>query len=140
MKHIDDDKLVQYALEAYQDQDEGKKVETHLADCPQCRASLAAIRKELDLIGSLRPGTEEYPIPVIRQRKPLLFSLARSAALIIFGTCIGLGLAHLNRPQQICVLPAYDRAQTATFHQAGYVIAEATAVKLNMLIAEPDGR
>lgn len=130
MTHLNEDQLLEYALEIYADEEMRAESEAHLRECPQCRTLLSKIKSELEFIGSIRPKVTEYHMPFPKRRESFLTAVLRTAALLIFGACLGFGIAGMNRSEPVCVMPAYNVAGAPTESEYGPVVSEATVVKI----------
>jgi len=131
MTHLNEDQLLEYALEIYADEKKRRETEAHLRECPQCRTLLSKIKSELEFIGSIRPRVTEYLMPFPKQRESFLTALLRTAALLILGACLGFGIAGINRPESVCVMPAYNIAGAPAALEYGPIVSEATVVRIS---------
>lgn len=126
MKHIDGDKLLEYALETVSEVGERKEIERHLDDCPECRSQLKAIRDDLEFIGSLKPSLTEPKPEVSPRRKKYLYGIIRAAALIIFGFFIGLAVSGGSEPEDVYVTPCYVQLTPPADSLEGFAESDAT--------------
>ncbi|MEW5924533.1 MAG: hypothetical protein AB1746_11155 [Candidatus Zixiibacteriota bacterium] len=134
MMHIDEDKLLQFALGIHDDALETEKIKLHLADCIECRTALVKIKDELDFMGSIRGDMPAHPIPLLHPRRRLFSALLRTAAMLAIGIFVGLGIARMEQAEPIYVIPAYIVPSPSTYSQSGHVVQEATYVRLNHVI------
>ena len=129
MIHLKEDQLLEFALETNPDDSVRAEIETHLASCPDCRASLAKIKNDLDFIGSIRPRANIFPMPSPKRKESVMFAIIRTAALLILGAFVGIGIAGWSRTEPVCVMPAYNIAAAPADLGDRLVISEATAVQ-----------
>ena len=107
MTHYDEDKLTEFALELLDTPDESREIEEHLAGCAECRARLESIRHDLDSLGSVGVQSAPIPLPRSERKRPLMVSILRIAAVLVFGMVIGYGAARWQNVEPVCVGPAY---------------------------------
>ena len=104
MNHIDDDALMKIALQLFEEGEEAAFHE-HISACNDCRARLARIQQDIELIGSLEPRIEKPFIPLPRARGLRIHAWFRVAALILIGFASGYGVSQLSDDQIVCVVP-----------------------------------
>ena len=131
MIHFNEDKLLEYALETSPDHADRAEIAEHLADCPECRTMLEVIRKDIEIIGSVRPLQPVLRIPGLRARSNFTYRALRIAALIIFGMAVGLGASKWVYRQPAEVLPAYIMLSPPPDSVNSYVVADATGISEN---------
>jgi len=126
MKHIDDDWLLEYALETVSGTGERQEIERHIDDCSECRSRLETIRDDLNFIGSLRPRLTEPKAEILPRRKKYLYGIIRAVALIIFGFFIGLGVSGWGDEDEVYVTPCYVQLSPPADSLEGYAQSDAT--------------
>ncbi len=126
MKHIDEDRLLEYALNTIDDADERGEIESHLEECGECRSRLEIIGEDLDFIGSLKPDLNNaIPKTTTRKRK-YLYGMIRAAALIVFGFVIGLAVSGGSERADVYVTPCYVRLSPPADSLGGFAESDAT--------------
>jgi len=128
MKHISEDKLLEFALETCE-VSERPAIEEHLNKCAECREMLDRIRGDIELIGGIKPktGFVSQPIPV---RRSILPGILRMAAVITIGFVLGYGSSSLTKSDPVCVSPSYERLSPPADSVAGYAIPDATDIPI----------
>ena len=126
--HIDEDRLLQYALGALPDQAVTIGVEQHLACCAECRSRLNEIKGDVDVIGSIRPNITPLGIPRQYSRPALWARMLRVAAVFAFGITIGFGTSNWLREESTCISPAYVEMSPAASSVYGFAATDATEV------------
>jgi hypothetical protein len=115
--HVNEDKLLQYALEASPTDAERVSIAEHLAICSECSARLEEIRKDIEIIGGVQPRRQELRIPGPRPRHNFVYPVIRAAALFIFGPPIS--RSHrpliLSAPTSFLMQPRYQSVTTSIF-------------------------
>ena len=139
MMHIDEDKLLRFALGIHDNVSEEEKIKSHLADCDECRTAFVKLKEELDFMGSIRGDMAPPQIPMLHARKSFFPALLRTAAMLAIGIFAGLGIARIEKAEPIYVVPAYTAPTLSMYGQTGQVVQEATDVKINNIII-PAGR
>lgn len=130
MTHIDESRLLQFALGTQPGAPDEDALKSHLKTCTMCRAALANIGQELALLGSMRFAAKSPPPRLIHRQRSRWVALSRAAALVLIGVFGGMGIAALSQSERVCVLPAYDRGAAPPVSEAGYAMSEATTVTL----------
>jgi anti-sigma factor RsiW len=130
MTHIDEDRLLAYALEVLESDSEREEISTHLAGCPECRARLGNVQKDIEIIGSLRPYRRVLAVPNPKARRLTVYSLLKAAALVVFGVCIGFGASSLVRQEPTAVVPSYFVLSPPDDCLSGCAVSDATAASL----------
>jgi hypothetical protein len=128
MTHIDDDRLLEYALKTRDDPDFRGRIEAHLSCCRKCRGALAKILEELDFIGSIELSGEGRPVRIIRRPASFRSGLLKAAALIIFGLIGGFSIGSLGHADKIAVVPADARYFPSAPAREGVTATDATTV------------
>lgn len=128
MIHFNDDKLLEYALETASDDSGRAEIEAHLAVCPGCRDRLDEIRKDIEIIGSIRPLQPVLSISPKRTHSDFIYRALRTAALIILGIAMGFGASKLVYRQPATVLPAYFTLSPPPDSVRSYVAADVTGL------------
>ncbi len=129
MIHISEDQLLEYALEAC-DENERLKIEEHIESCERCSEALNRIRQDIDLIGSIRPTKSPMAQPVpASQRGSFVSSLLRVAAILAIGFVIGYSTSSITRPDSIDIAPAYVQLSPPADSLAGYAPSDGTGVE-----------
>ena len=131
MIHLNEDKLLEYALETFTNHAERAEIAEHLANCPECRTMLEVIRKDIEIIGSIRPLQPVLRIPGLRPRSNFTYRALRIAALIVFGMAVGLGASKWIYRQPAIVMPAYITLSPPPDSVNSYVVADATEISAN---------
>ena len=54
MDHINEDKLLEYALETLDNEAERAEIEGHLKSCPDCREKLSGLNGDIEAIGGIK--------------------------------------------------------------------------------------
>jgi hypothetical protein len=130
MNHINDDKLLAYALEVSDSDAEHANIAAHLSDCAECRAQLEEIRKDIEVIGSVRPSRQLLEIPDRTQRHVTMPSILRIAALLIFGFVVGYGSSNLFFQEPVSVIPSYHTLSPPSDPLRGYAVSDATDISV----------
>ena len=139
MTHIHEDRLLEYALDTVEDGETRNGIESHIEECEECRAALARIRRDIEIIGGIAPDlavareipTSASDMPesqVSGQRRGRLIPVARAAALILFGIAVGLGGASWFSEEPATVVPQYFQAGATHDTLYGYAVSDATAM------------
>jgi len=131
MNHINEDKLLEYALEVLPDRAESDVIERHLESCPDCAAILEKIRGDLELLGSIRPNHPVLKIPFRRARIRFVYSLIKAAALLILGMAAGYGISNWINEEPAVVSQAYLRLSPPPDSTLGFAAADATEISSN---------
>ncbi len=107
MIHPDDDKLLDYALEIHSDELSDIEITDHLAACPGCRTRLENLRRDIDIIGGIRPNRPMLTMTTPRRLSDLLYQAVRVAALILLGMAVGYSASNWIHNRSALVSPAY---------------------------------
>jgi anti-sigma factor RsiW len=106
MNHIDDDRLLEYALDLTDD--ENKSVITsHLSQCLDCTKRLAAMKADVGLLAGVSPRRPPVQMPGRGSHNRFAFRLMQAAAFIVLGFFGGLGAAGLMDRAPRIVSPLY---------------------------------
>jgi hypothetical protein len=126
MNHIDEDRLLNYALEAYPNDEERAVISGHLMECSECRGSLVKLRNDIKVIGSIRPRERYIRLPGPIKRSPLKYSILKAAALIIIGILIGIGLSNFIYQSKPSVAPMRIKISPPGDSVGRYAVSDAT--------------
>jgi hypothetical protein len=131
MIHPSDDKLLELALELFDDA-ETRSLQEHVSLCAECRARFERIRSNTDLLGSISPVSNAPPMPLWRARRPVLYPLLKAAALLVVGFLGGLAAADLVRKPEVNVVPSYLIVSSPPDSITRCPVSEATAQGVNL--------
>ena len=109
MNHIDEDVLMKMALQLLEESEEATLRE-HLSSCEDCKARLARIQQDMELIGSLEPRIEKPLIPLPKSRGFRIPAWFKVAALLVIGFVSGYGVSQLSDGQVVCIFPYHVRS------------------------------
>jgi len=126
MNHLNEDKLMEYALETSISHAEDAEIAEHLTLCPECRKRFEDLRKDNEILGSIQPLRPALSIPCQRVRFNPVYRAIRIAALIIFGIVLGSAGSRWANRQPATVSPAYVLLSPPPDSVAGCVVADAT--------------
>jgi anti-sigma factor RsiW len=132
MNHINEDKLLEYALETSADSAERSEIAAHLAICPECHKRLEDFQNEIKIIGGIRPFRPALSIPTRQVRSNFIYRVLRTAALIILGIAAGLGGSRLANRHPAMVSPAYLTLSPPPDSVNSYVVADATLISAEL--------
>jgi len=107
MSHIDEDRLLAYALEILDRDSERDEVGAHLAGCAECRMRLEGVRRDVETIGSARPYGHALRISNPKARGRRVYAVIKAAAMIVLGVVVGLGASRLVHHPSAEVVPQY---------------------------------
>ena len=128
MNHIDDDKLLEYALELCSSDSERADIATHLAECQDCAAKYEKVRSDVGIIGSIRPSETYIGMPRHRSRQTFVYATLRAAALITVGLIAGIGISSRSTVKHICVSPSYVIVSPPESSAGGCSASDATGI------------
>jgi anti-sigma factor RsiW len=128
MIHINEDKLLQYALEVSPTDAERAVIAEHLATCSECSARLEELRKDIEIIGGIQPRKQELRMPVPRPRHNHVYPIIRAAALFIFGIAVGFGASNWIHRQPAYISPAYLTLSPPPDSVSTQVVSDATEI------------
>lgn len=126
--HINEDKLLQYALEVFSTDSERAGIAEHLAICSECSARLEELRKDIEVIGGIQPRRQELRMPSPRPRHNFVYPIIRVAALFIFGILVGFGMSNWIYRQPTYISPSYLTLSPPPDSISTYVVSDATGV------------
>lgn len=103
MKHIDEDLLLEYALEIPENRAGHEVVAAHLRECSECRNRFQAIIRDIEVLGSLRPHWQALRLPNPRAGRRQVRTFMKAAVLITFGMLVGFGAGRWidNQPAEV---------------------------------------
>ena len=130
MIHIDENRLLEYALEICPGT-EKTEIAGHLAGCSRCSAVLGKIQDDMRAIGGVRPHVRSRGVSNRHSRYTVMFSILRAAALIIFGIFIGYGASGWLHRAPAPVSPSYIRPSPPEDLLKGIAVSDATEVPLS---------
>ena len=128
MNHINEDKLLEYALELITDKAERNTIGTHLQQCSTCHSAFTNIQNDIRVISSVRPRSAAMANPNKRENRNILWPLLRAAALIAFGISVGYGASTWTHKEPSCISPAYMTFDTPENATTGLAVSDATEV------------
>jgi len=128
MNHIDEERLLEYALEVCSDESDHTDIERHLGDCSQCRDRLKVIKEDIEIIGGVRPSQAVLSLPGTKARNSMVYPLLRAAALIIFGIFVGFGAASWINQKPAFVSPAYVTLTPPDLTLEASAVSDATEI------------
>ncbi|GEM_PF-2921085 len=95
MNHIDEDRLLEFALEIIDGDTEGRAaIAAHLEQCPECAVRLKNLTGDLDLIAGVRPYQPLLSVPNPKGRRALVYSIIRAVAFVAIGVFVGFSAAR----------------------------------------------
>ena len=106
--HIDEDKLLKYALKIVEDDEERIEIERHLEACQSCRSTLKKALSDIDIISNIQLDRPVAATSTAQRKRSVLYPLFRAAALIIIGMAMGFGASSawlIDKPTR--VVPQY---------------------------------
>lgn len=127
MIHIDDDRILEYALEICSDS-ERSEIAAHLAECSRCGAELGRIQNDLQAIGGVRPRVRLTGMSGRRSRQTIVYSILRAAALIVFGILVGYGASSWLHSVPAPVLPSYMKLSPPEDLPTRVAVSDATEI------------
>ena len=80
MKHIDEDKLLAYALETLTSDIERTEIQSHLDSCHECRQNFELIQGDINILGGVKAPTKMLQKPITRRTHFPLRAISRAAA------------------------------------------------------------
>lgn len=132
MNHIDDDRLLEYALKTRNDPDFTGEIERHISECESCRAALVRIQNELVFLASVE-FKDEIPPCEIPRSSSIWTGVLKAATLIVLGLVGGYVMASLDRSDGPVVLPPSSSFSALATAAGGMAVSEATSVNLRDL-------
>jgi len=145
MKHSSEDELLLYALEATVSNRERDGIAAHLEVCSECRSRLEGIRKELEVLGSVRPPGRALQMPgsSLQGREPWIDdagtiqgarragygnTVLRAATFAVVGFLVGLGTSNWIHREPVLVSPAYVTLSPPAQSIAAHAACDATDI------------
>lgn len=128
MSHINEDRLLEYALELSSSDSERADIAAHLAECQDCAERLEKIRSDVGIIGGIRPSKTYIGMPRQHSRQTFVYAILRAAALIIIGIFAGLGMSSRFTNEHVCVSPSYVIASPPEPSAGGCSASDATGI------------
>jgi hypothetical protein len=128
MTHNSEDELLRYALEVIANEEERASTAAHLAVCSECRVRLEDLRKDIQIVGGVRPRRRVLLIPNSRPREVLTYTILRTAALIILGSLIGFGASKGVHRELEFVSSGYVTLSPPTDSLTAYTVSDATDI------------
>ena len=126
--HINDDKLLQYALEISPTDKERAVIAEHLAICSECRSRLEELRRDIEIIGGIQPRRQELRMPGPRPRHNFAHPIIRAAALFILGIAVGFVASNWIQREPAYISPAYLTLSPPPDSVSTYVVSDATEI------------
>ncbi len=123
MKHLDDDKLLELALEL-PDEEEAILLKEHLSGCQTCREKYEAIKSRSEIIGSFDPVIENASYPLPQRSGRTLNVFMKAAAILIAGFAAGYFTSQVSQPQSYYVIGQDLTVNTPADTLAGFVSLE----------------
>jgi predicted anti-sigma-YlaC factor YlaD len=145
MKHSSEDELLLYALEATVSSGEHDAIAAHLEVCSECRSRLEGIRKELEVLSSVRPKGRALEMPDSSLQGPDEWShhagtghdrrsvrygrtVLRAATFTVVGFLVGLGTSNWIHREPVLVSPAYVTLSPPAQSIAAHAACDATDI------------
>ncbi|UCF77865.1 MAG: zf-HC2 domain-containing protein [Candidatus Eiseniibacteriota bacterium] len=129
MSHKSEDELLAYALEVIDDEEQRAGIEEHLDACPECRGQLESLKKDIELIGGLRPCRQPFNIPTPRLRESIAYSVLRAAAFVAIGFLVGVGASTRTQQREPVFLSAsYVTLSPPAEELAAHAVSDATDI------------
>ena len=128
MKHITEDKLLEYALETCSGDAEKAEIESHLDSCLECREQQSAIHKDIDLLGGVKGRKMVVNKPIAVRTRFSVQTMLKAAALLIFGFLSGLGVSNLVQREPISIMPSYIELSPPADSLTSFVATDATQI------------
>ena len=126
--HINEDKLLQFALEVSPTDAERAGIAEHLAICSECSARLEELRKDINVIGGIQPRRQELRMPIPRPWHNVLYPIVRAAALFIFGIVVGFGVSNWILREPAYISPSYLTLSPPPDSIGTYAVSDATGI------------
>jgi hypothetical protein len=128
MTHNSEDELLRYALEVIANEEERASMAAHLTVCSECRVRLEDLRKDIQIVGGVRPRRRVLLIPNSRPREVVAYTILRTAALIILGSLVGFGASKGVHRELEFVSSGYVTLSPPTDSLTPYAVSDATDV------------
>jgi hypothetical protein len=128
--HIDDDKLLRYALEVIDDDEnnEREEIEGHLEVCQLCRARLSELRNDIEIISGIRPRRPGAATRGHSWWHNAVQRSLRAAAFIILGLAIGFGASSWLKDEPTRVTMQYVTLSSPVDSVCPYAATDATEI------------
>ncbi len=126
--HISEDKLLEYALEITENDNERAKIEGHLEICQSCRSRLKELQNDIDIISSIRPHRPVAATSKDSRWHNVVFSLLRAAALIVIGLAMGYGTSVWLEDEPARVASQYVTLSSPADSISRYAASDATDI------------
>jgi len=123
MNHLEDDKLLELALELLEN-DEAVKLKEHISECHDCREKFEAVKKRMDIIGGFDPVIEEPSHTFPNRRRSATKVWLRAAAILIVGFAAGYFTARYSQPECVNVVGQLLAVNTPADTLSGFVSLE----------------
>jgi hypothetical protein len=128
MNHIDEDRLLKYALEIIDNSDQLTEIESHLKECAACSRRLKAIQEEIAVMSGVQIRAGTLPIPEVKQKHRFAYTLFKAAAILIFGFVLGYGTSSWTQREETKVLPSCLQPSPPADSLIGYAATDATLI------------
>jgi hypothetical protein len=128
MTHITEDRLLAYALEIIDSEDECAEIAEHIAACAECATLWETIKNDVAIIGQVRPARREMQLPNSGIRRKPVYAILRVAAVFILGIFAGFGGSNLFSRTPIPATPAYVALSPPDDGDRGYAVSDATQI------------
>jgi len=127
--HINEDKLLEYALKIVEDDEERMEIERHLKACQSCRSELKRALRDIDIISNIQLNHPVAATSTAQRKRSMLYPLFRAAALIIFGVAMGFGASSawlVDKPTR--VVPQYITLSSPADSISQYPVPDAIEI------------
>lgn len=131
MNHPHDDDLLKFALELL-DEQEAREIEDHTKNCRECRAKLARVREETNLLGSVQCAAAAPEFPRKKANSRVLYVALRAAALLLIGFLAGYGTSNLTCPPPVNVIAASEKLSPPADSLTRYAFGDATEIRVTL--------
>jgi hypothetical protein len=148
MTHNTEDELLGFALEVLTSNVERNKVAAHLAECFECSLRLENVRRDIEIVGGVKPVTRALLVPSARPRalgipglrphirwaptlrpgEGVTYAILKTAALIAIGVLLGLGASKRIPREPEFVSSSYVTLSPPTDSLTSYSISDATGI------------
>ncbi|MFH1374177.1 MAG: hypothetical protein ABII79_10305 [bacterium] len=126
--HISEDKLIEYALEIVDVDNERAEIEEHLETCQLCRSRLREVRSDIDTISSIRLDRPVAATPSSTTWHDAVYPLLRVAALIVIGLVAGFGTSLWFEDKPARVVSQYVTLSSPADSVSRYAASDATDI------------
>jgi len=107
IKHIDEDRLLEYALDIIEEQIEISEIEDHLRECRDCRERFEKIKNDMEVIGGLEIRRGSTRSTGSGGSRKLILAVLKAAALLIIGIGIGWSFSGGESRETVYITPCY---------------------------------